>query len=94
LISCRHGRCKCGDPGRRDRDDLPGADDLAQPGVHERAREDAYAKNPDQPLPKRTHPSDSKSALTHDGAHHRPSHAKARPVPALLMKRPKEPEKV
>jgi ATP-dependent RNA helicase RhlE len=61
----------------------------------ERAREDAYAKNPDQPLPRRVVHHDTKSALTAAGtAHRRPSHVKAKPVAALLMKRPKEPEKV
>ncbi len=46
-------------------------------------REEAYARNPDQPLPLRT-----------DDRHPAPGRA-ARPVPALLMKRPaREPEKV
>jgi len=59
-------------------------------------RELAYDKNPDQPLPvgDRRPLHESRVALTHarsaPGAHH-----KARPVPALLMKRPaREPEKV
>jgi hypothetical protein len=61
----------------------------------ERAREDAYAKNPDQPPTKRVTHHDTKSALTAGGsAHRRPSHTKPRPVAALLMKRPKEPENV
>ena len=61
----------------------------------ERAREAAYAKNPDQPLPKRPAAASAHSALTKGAASHsRAPHAKARPVAALLMKRPKEPEKV
>jgi ATP-dependent RNA helicase RhlE len=51
----------------------------------EQEREDAYARNPDQPLPARTD-AHAKATATHGhGAH------KARPVPALLMKR-KAPE--
>ena len=61
----------------------------------ERSREEAYAKNPDQPPAKRPAASTSTSALTQGGEHHRAAHVKTRPVPALLMKRPaKEPEKV
>jgi ATP-dependent RNA helicase RhlE len=61
-------------------------------------REAAYARNPDQPLPKRTHDaSDTHAALTKSAHHHggRPSQRKPRPVAALLLKRPaREPEKV
>ncbi len=60
----------------------------------ERAREEAYAKNPDQPLPKRAATTATDSALTQGAPHARTPHAKSRPVPALLMKRPKEPESV
>jgi ATP-dependent RNA helicase RhlE len=59
----------------------------------ERAREDAYAKNPDQPLSKRPSVAQPDAALTR-GTHRHAGHAKARPIPALLMKRPKEPENV
>ena len=51
----------------------------------EQEREDAYARNPDQPLPARTDPHAKATATHGHGAH------KARPVPALLMKR-KAPE--
>jgi ATP-dependent RNA helicase RhlE len=60
-------------------------------------RERAYALNPDQPLPPpaATAPAPG-GALMKAGAHHgRHSSHKARPVPALLMKRPaREPENV
>jgi ATP-dependent RNA helicase RhlE len=87
------------DQSRGDRAPAHARTDRAAPysrSERERAREEAYAKNPDQPLPKRTTAHAPGSALTQDGghAHGRPSHTKARPVPALLMKRPKEPEKV
>jgi hypothetical protein len=73
------------------------------PPQHERAagdrreeRERAYALNPDQPLaPKASNgaAADAPSHLASHTARHAPH--KARPVPALLMKRPAmEPEKV
>jgi len=56
--------------------------------VRREEREQAYALNPDQPLPTPT--AGAKSA----SGSHRPPH-KSRPIPALLMKRPaKVPEKV
>jgi ATP-dependent RNA helicase RhlE len=51
----------------------------------EHDREEAYARNPDQPVPARTTATHSKSALMHGPA--APRSANARPVPALLMKR-------
>jgi ATP-dependent RNA helicase RhlE len=60
--------------------------------TREREREEAYARNPDQPpVIRAAEEEDAKSALVHG---HRGVHAragKARPVPALLMKR-KSPE--
>jgi len=54
--------------------------------VRREEREQAYALNPDQPLP-----TPSEKGAT---GSHRPPH-KSRPIPALLMKRPaKVPEKV
>ena len=60
--------------------------------AREQEREDAYARNPDQPLPARPAPSaaDAAAALV-DGHRRHAHHGKARPVPALLMKR-KAPE--
>ncbi|HTP98273.1 MAG TPA: DEAD/DEAH box helicase [Casimicrobiaceae bacterium] len=59
----------------------------------EQEREDAYARNPDQPLP--VQPASShghaKAALVHGHGHGHHRAGKARPVPALLMKR-KAPE--
>jgi hypothetical protein len=54
--------------------------------VRRKEREAAYARNPDQPLPA--------AAPANPGSHPaRHPHHKARPVPALLMKRPaREPE--
>ena len=73
-----------------------GARERPQGDSRREERERAYALNPDQPLASRTTPSAGA-----DGAlHTRPSstaaaHGKARPVPALLMKRrAQEPEKV
>ena len=59
---------------------------IAQP--RELEREEAYARNPDQPLPSATaHASGhTRSALVHGHGGHGPK-GKARPVPALLMKR-------
>jgi len=60
-------------------------------------REAAYAKNPDQPMvarPGNGAPAPG-SALMHGHGGRGPGHRGARPVPALLMKRPaREPEKV
>jgi ATP-dependent RNA helicase RhlE len=63
--------------------------------AREREREEAYARNPDQPLPKRT-TTHAKAALVHGaGAAHPKRGHHAKPVPALLMRRPsREPEKV
>ena len=57
--------------------------------TRELEREEAYARNPDQPLPSATanagaHP---RSALVHGHGGHGHAKGKARPVPALLMKR-------
>jgi ATP-dependent RNA helicase RhlE len=59
--------------------------------AREQEREDAYARNPDQPLPVRTTDQAAPAALVHGhrapgGGSHKP-----RPIPALLMKR-KTPE--
>ncbi len=69
----------------------------AQPrgrSAREIEREEAYARNPDQPLPPRTATADgaagAKPALHGHGARDG-HHGKARPIPALLMKR-KAPE--
>jgi len=61
--------------------------DRAPPRRREEEREEAYARNPDQPMPVRTTPSqpDATPALMHGRQSH--STSKARPVPALLMKR-------
>lgn len=61
--------------------------------AREQEREEAYARNPDQPLPQaRAHAKgDAPSALVHHAAGHGHRAHKARPVPALLMKR-KAPE--
>jgi len=60
--------------------------------AREQEREEAYARNPDQPLPSRAHAKDdAPSALVHRTAGHGHRHGKQRPVPALLMKR-KAPE--
>ncbi|MEO8755481.1 MAG: helicase-related protein, partial [Casimicrobiaceae bacterium] len=54
-------------------------------------REEAYARNPDQPLPSPSADAqgEARSALVHGAGHGRKD--KARPIPALLMKR-KAPE--
>jgi ATP-dependent RNA helicase RhlE len=60
-------------------------------------REAAYARNPDQPMVARPGNGASApgSALMHGHGSRGPGHRGARPVPALLMKRPvREPEKV
>ncbi|MFO1317226.1 MAG: DEAD/DEAH box helicase [Burkholderiales bacterium] len=61
--------------------------------AREQEREDAYARNPDQPLPARPAGAegDAKSALVHGHRGHGHHAGKARPIPALLMKR-KTPE--
>jgi ATP-dependent RNA helicase RhlE len=55
----------------------------------ERQRDEAYAKNPDQPVVSRTEDAqgDAKSALMHGSGAHRHGAGKSRPIPALLMKR-------
>ena len=57
--------------------------------AREQEREDAYARNPDQPLPPRKDEGISSTAHGHRG--HGPRDGKSRPIPALLMKR-KAPE--
>ena len=61
--------------------------DRAPPRRREEEREEAYARNPDQPMPVRApaSASDATPALMHSRQSH--STVKARPVPALLMKR-------
>ena len=60
--------------------------------TREREREDAYALNPDQPpVIRPTAEQDAKSALVHGQGGTGARAGKARPVPALLMKR-KSPE--
>jgi ATP-dependent RNA helicase RhlE len=77
-----------------------GREPAREPGRGESRREErerAYALNPDQPLPDRpAAPAADGGALGGGTGHaHRPAHRHARPVPALLMKRPaKEPEQV
>ncbi|MFO1325020.1 MAG: DEAD/DEAH box helicase [Burkholderiales bacterium] len=56
----------------------------------EQEREDAYARNPDQPITPQAASSHAKSALVHGHGQH-DARGKAKPVPALLMKR-KAPE--
>jgi ATP-dependent RNA helicase RhlE len=70
----------------------PVATDLPR-STREQEREAAYALNPDQPMPARVIPSaaETKAALVHGQVSHGPHAGKARPVPALLMKR-KSPE--
>jgi ATP-dependent RNA helicase RhlE len=59
------------------------------------AREEAYAKNPDQPLPRaNTQDGTPAAALTRGASPARPGFGAKRPIPALLMKRATEPEKV
>ncbi len=76
------------------RREAPAAARAAPPArsAREQEREDAYARNPDQPLPARpaAASADAKAALVH-GHHAHGHHGKARPIPALLMKR-KAPE--
>ena len=52
-------------------------------------REEAYARNPDQPLPSATASASghARSALVHGHGGHGHAKGKAKPVPALLMKR-------
>jgi ATP-dependent RNA helicase RhlE len=57
--------------------------------AREQEREDAYARNPDQPLPPRKDEGVASTAHGHRG--HAPRDGKSRPIPALLMKR-KAPE--
>jgi ATP-dependent RNA helicase RhlE len=93
----RADRVSRDEPVRRVRRD----DDSREPeresrSERERLREEAYARNPDQPLTKRADDGGSGPASHGPGqsASHRP-HARRQPVPALLMKRPaSEPEKV
>ena len=60
--------------------------------TREREREEAYALNPDQPpVIRATAEQDGKSALVHGHGGTGARAGKARPVPALLMKR-KSPE--
>jgi hypothetical protein len=56
--------------------------------ARERQRDEVYANNPDQPLSNR--PADAaaaKSALMHGTGANRHGNGRAKPVPALLMKR-------
>ena len=76
---------------RRETPAAPRAEPPAR-SAREQEREDAYARNPDQPLPARSAAAsdDARAALVH--GHHGHGHpGKARPIPALLMKR-KAPE--
>ena len=60
--------------------------------TRELEREEAYARNPDQPpVIRSTAEQDGKSALVHGQGGHHARAGKGRPVPALLMKR-KSPE--
>jgi ATP-dependent RNA helicase RhlE len=90
-----HARTEGAAPAPRERRvarDTPRAE--APPrSTREQEREEAYARNPDQPLPARTAAMDiqATSALVHGHATHGHRAGKSRPVPALLMKR-KAPE--
>src|SRR5690349_632617 len=68
------------------REHKPRAADKHEPrSRRDQDREEAYARNPDQPLPARSAPTHAKPVLVH--GHHEDRGTKARPVPALLMKR-------
>jgi ATP-dependent RNA helicase RhlE len=59
----------------------------------ERQRDEVYALNPDQPIHRRTGADSSGRSALSDGPHGIRGTGKARPIPALLMKRPaREPE--
>jgi ATP-dependent RNA helicase RhlE len=71
----------------------PAAERTPSRSHREQEREEAYARNPDQPLPARPASAHghAKAALVHGHGHGHHRTGKARPVPALLMKR-KTPE--
>jgi len=78
------------DPARREHADRPRAE--TGRSRREQEREEAYARNPDQPLPAHTGaPVPPNSALMRGHVGHGARSGKPRPVPALLMKR-KTPE--